>query len=129
MKWMNLAATGRSRLRPLAGLYLRTPKRTRFWGWGDPRVTITISPAEKPEDDERPFAAIGDWLRAAHSLFGSDQGQAQAQSPAVPGAADPSSTFQKNAHTVQAEEPRTGSEKRRRLRFVCNRHVIGFVFD
>ena len=41
-----------------AGLYLRTKTRTRFWGWGNPEI----------ETEERPWAALADWLRAAHSL-------------------------------------------------------------
>jgi hypothetical protein len=128
MKWISFAGDARARLRPFAGLYLRTPKRTRFWGWGNPRVTITVSPAEKHEEDVQPWAGLADWLRAAHSLFGS----ADCAQATVPGIRDqdfrrfaPSQA----ASASQTEDDRQRPGKKRRLRFVCSRRAIGLFFD
>ncbi len=122
MKSTSFAAGGRAGIRPFAGLYLRTPKRTRFWGWGQPPLPAVAAP------DEKPFAAVGDWLRAAHSLFGSDRPErAHAQSSTGPAAS--SSTSPEAARAFVAGEARQPLERKRRLRFVCNRHVIGVVFD
>ena len=112
MRWMNFAGDGRARLRPFAGLYLRTPGRTRFWGWGRPPLSAVVPPSAS----EKPFAAVGDWLRAAHQLFGSDQGESAA-------------TRECAAHELPHDRGPQTVEKKRRLRFVCNRRVIGFVID
>jgi len=89
MTWMKFAGPRGARIRPFAGLYLRTPRRTRFWGWGEPplpapstrsSVPAGVSPAvdnvtvhhPAVHNEARPWAALGDWLRAAHAMFGSE---------------------------------------------------------
>jgi hypothetical protein len=52
-----------------AGLYLRTKTRTRFWIWGNREWGNPFA-----ETVERPWAAVGDWLRVAHSLAGTGSG-------------------------------------------------------
>jgi hypothetical protein len=92
--------------KPFAGIYLRAGARTWFWGWGTP-------PAQTRESAGVPVA---EWLRRiraqtaglgeenASSRDSSDRSQ-PATSAAVPVA-----------------------RVKRRLRFVCDRNVIGLVF-
>ena len=103
-----------------AGLYLRTPKHTRFWGWGKPSVRVVATPPAAPHDD-RPWAGLGHWLRAAHQFFDSNRAE---QTLIETGA----TSFTDQA-SPEAGPGRDGWTRKRRLRFVCNRHVIGFVFD
>ena len=123
MEWISSSGDGRPQLRPFAGLYLRTPKRTRFWGWGEPPV-IALSPAPVVSATDQPWAALGDWLRTAHAMFGSEDPK---QAQTVPGISAIASG--KSSDRGQTVEEYKGRERKRRLRFVCNRHVIGFVFD
>jgi len=126
MKWMNFAGDGRARIRPFAGLYLRTPGRTRFWGWGEPPISAAFMPAATPvaaANDDRPWATLGDWLRAAHSMFGSEGAEQEQTESSAARVADSGSNM------IGSDLQRNADEKKRRLRFVCNRHVIGFVFD
>ena len=139
MTWMKFAGPRGARIRPFAGLYLRTPRRTRFWGWGEPPLSAVSIPWTDPAatnsavanpavgnpavgnpavgNIDRPWAAVGEWLRAAHALFGSENVNAASIASGEP------------VDTAQAVRRRKGQEDKRRLRFVCNRHVIGFVFD
>jgi hypothetical protein len=76
MKWIHVIDGGHPGIRSFAGLFLRTPRRTRFWGWGQPPLADPSAPsAASPANDDRPWAALGDWLRAAHAMFGSDRPQ------------------------------------------------------
>jgi len=137
MTWMKFAGGRGARIRPFAGLYLRTPRRTRFWGWGEPplpapstRSSVPAVAEPAPVHPDRPWAALGDWLRAAHAMFGSEDGApsfASREAVSAPGA--PTFASNQSVNSGQAPGGRKGWETKRRLRFVCNRHVIGFVFD
>jgi hypothetical protein len=59
-----------------AGLYMRTKNKIRFWGWGKPEFSST--PAAEVE---RPWAALADWLRAAHSLAGTNRQNTLSEAP------------------------------------------------
>jgi hypothetical protein len=89
MTWMKFAGARGARIRPFAGLYLRTPRRTRFWGWGEPPLSAVSTRATVPavanpavdnvtvhnpavHNEARPWAALGDWLRTAHAMLGSE---------------------------------------------------------
>ena len=130
MAWMNFAGARGSRIRPFAGFYLRTPGRTRFWGWGEPPLTAASTTPAAPAaanpvvaNPDRPWAALGDWLRTAHAMFGSDDPKQAQTGPRVSAIASG-----KSSDRSQTVEEHKGWE-RKRLRFVCNRHLIGFVFD
>ncbi|HZU32213.1 MAG TPA: hypothetical protein VFB79_13935 [Candidatus Angelobacter sp.] len=93
-------------MKPYAGLYLRTPKRTLFWGWGKPSSAHA----------ERPWANLADWLRAAHSLAGSS------------GSMEPAQKLDIKIETLSPaeQEPAVAKpSKKRRLNFVCNPPVCG----
>jgi hypothetical protein len=106
-----------------AGLYLRTPRRTRFWGWGDPPVRAAAGTSSAAPAGNPPWAGVGEWLRAAHAFFGSDRPEH------APIAADAPTFSATSLRPTELHSGRNASGKRRRLRFVCNRHVIGFVID
>jgi hypothetical protein len=91
-----------------AGFYLRTKRRARFWGWGN----------STPRPVERPWTAVGDWLRVAHSLLGTQPSVASAE--AMP--AD-----QKNTFAAESQAPSVAQSKRK-LRFVCDRGFVGIVY-
>jgi hypothetical protein len=91
-----------------AGFYLRTKRRARFWGWGHPA----------PKPVERPWTAVGDWLRVAHSLLGTQQSVAPAE--AMP--AD-----QKNSFVAESQTP-SAAQSKRKLRFVCDHGFFGLVY-
>jgi hypothetical protein len=99
-----------------AGLYMRTKKKVRFWGWGRPEFSGTSA-----TEVERPWAALADWLRVAHSLAGTNRQTALSEA---------------NAHTESltatpvVETPATEAAQRqnRKLRFICDRHFIGLVY-
>lgn len=86
-----------------AGFYLRTRRRMRFWGWGNPA----------PKTVERPWAEVADWLRAAHSFAKPDAvAQSDKPTPALP-----------------EEKDQTAGSARRGFRFVCNKRFVGLVIQ
>jgi hypothetical protein len=48
----------------LAGFFLCTKTRMRFWGWGK-RELDNVSRVKA----ENPWTGLADWLRAAHALL------------------------------------------------------------
>lgn len=96
-----------------AGLYVRTQKQKRFWGWssqgwGSLRNTET----------HRPLRDLASWLRLAHERLDSDRA--------------PVAVLQetpRTAATMQLNEPQPRQQLRKssRLQFVCNRHMIGLL--
>jgi len=82
-----------------AGFYLRTRRRMRFWGWGNPT----------PEA-QRPWADVADWLRMAHSFAKPDTlAQNDKPAPSLP------------------EKDSSAQPAKRAFRFVCNRSFVGLV--
>ena len=105
---MTVATQDASKSRFFAGLYLRTKTRTRFWGWGNQEWGNPVA-----ETVERPWAAVGDWLRVAHSL---------AKSGAEIETQKPCTSFLAGQGVETASQP-----AKQRLRFVCTRHFVGLV--
>jgi hypothetical protein len=102
-----------------AGLYLRTKTRTRFWGWGNWEWGNPVA-----ETVERPWAAVGDWLRVAHSLAGTDSSSIAPETQ--PNTEDQNEDW-KNISIV--EQPAKASPPgKRKLRFVCDRRFVGLVY-
>lgn len=88
-----------------AGFYLRTSRRMRFWGWGNP-------PAQATERfTERPWAQLGDWLRMAHS-FAKQDTLAQ---------------YDKPKPVLPEEKDGSAPSAKRGFRFVCNKSFVGLV--
>jgi hypothetical protein len=105
---------------------MRTKKKVRFWGWGNTgRSSQGFTGAKwaspNPAEIERPWAALADWLRVAHSLAGTNRQTAlpeantRAESLMAPSAIEPPAT------------PPALREKRK-FRFICDRHFIGLVY-
>ena len=94
-----------TKLKTYAGFYLRTSKRMFFWGWGKPSSSPQL---------ERPWASLGDWLRMAHSRYGTrDSAQPASEAQAV---------------TVVEQGPtEIAPPKKRTFNFVCNRRFVGLV--
>ena len=95
-----------------AGLYLRTPRQTRFWGWSSWgwRKLRAI-------EVEHPWAGLASWLRQAHARW--DGNPALLHEPSEAGIASA-------RLLAEGDEPQP-RRKRRRLQFVWNRHLIGLV--
>ena len=98
--------------RSYAGFYLRTGSRTWFWGWGSPPTAAA----------EQPWAGVAEWLRrlrAQTALAGSNNHAAsqEIEIDAQPGAEN--SPFIRSATQPPVDK--------RKFRFVCDRHFIGFV--
>ncbi|HEY1937957.1 MAG TPA: hypothetical protein VGJ33_08490 [Candidatus Angelobacter sp.] len=53
--------------RSYAGLYLRTKRQMRFWGWGSASQKKFAD--AQPTETKRPWAGLAEWLRVAHSLL------------------------------------------------------------
>ena len=88
-----------------AGFYLRTRRRMRFWGWGNPPAAAEV------RITERPWEQLADWLRMAHSLGKPERlTHSDAPAPALPQQKDSSARSAK-----------------RGFRFVCNRSFVGLV--
>lgn len=113
---------GKTRL--YAGLYIRTRKQTRFWGWasngwGRWKSGRWKSGSLRTAEVERPWAGLAEWLRLAHARL--DRNAAELSAPSdtqiatlpVHGALE---------HDTQ-ERPRG----KRKLEFVCNRRFVGWV--
>lgn len=84
-----------------AGLYLGTGQQKRFWGWtsrGWGKLTSSAA--------SRPVQSLGEWLRQAH---------AQLDGPA---------SCETSEHSEHDAQP---SGDQPRLRFVCNRRMIGLL--
>jgi hypothetical protein len=78
---MILTTNNGNKVRLYAGLYMRTKKQTRFWGWGSwglgkvwrSKVWGGLRTAESEAADaraaeaERPWGALAEWLRLAHA--------------------------------------------------------------
>lgn len=99
-------------VRPFAGLYLRTPGQTRFWGWSS-RGWGKLHGAAAAS---RPVLNLAEWLRQAHERLDDDS----ASFPAQPGTPKSAALIQEPSYQHQ---PRNN----RRFQFVCNRHMIGWV--
>lgn len=108
---MLLAIHDDSRIR-LYGLYLRTSRQARFWGWSSLgwRNLRAI-------EAERPWAGLAAWLRQAHARMDRDADVLQAL-PEAGSPLSPPELIPKNA-----EQP---PRRKRKLQFVCNRSLIGF---
>ena len=59
---MILTSDNASKVRLYAGLYMRTKKQTRFWGWGSWGLGSL-----RAAESERPWAGLAAWLRQAHA--------------------------------------------------------------
>jgi len=59
---MILTSENASKVRLFAGLYMRTKKQTRFWGWGSCGWGSL-----RAAESERPWAGLAAWLRQAHA--------------------------------------------------------------
>ncbi len=111
---MTLTAQDGTKTNLYAGLYLRTRKQTRFWGWSNARWGGLSAAAR-----ERPLGSLAEWLRLAHATLDRDRSPL----PDLPSAS--SATFP--AQSADEHEAAQGARKNRRLQFVCNRHFIGLV--
>jgi hypothetical protein len=94
--------------KPFAGLYLRTRRTARFWGWSN-LGWGSLHSAEK----ERPVTDLAAWLRLAHASL---------DLPNLPSPPSASSPAQHVDECEAAQPARTN----RRLQFVCNRRMIGW---
>jgi hypothetical protein len=111
---MTLTAQDGTKTNLYAGLYLRTRKQTRFWGWSNARCG-GLSAAVR----ERPLGSLAEWLRLAHATLDRDRSPV----PDIP--STPSAFFP--APRVDEHEAAQRARKNRRLQFVCNRHFIGLL--
>jgi hypothetical protein len=102
-----------------AGLYLRTKTRTRFWGWGNWGGGNPVA-----ETVERPWAAVGDWLRVAHSLAGTGSSSIPPETPAN---IEERKENRKDISIVELPAAASPLGKRK-LRFVCDRRFVGLVY-
>lgn len=109
---MIMTSENAAQIKLYAGLFLRTPRQTRFWGWSSWgwRKLRAI-------EAERPWAGLASWLRQAHArldghpaLLPSEAGIAFAPAQLLP----------------EGDRPQR-RRKRRKLQFVCNRHLIGLL--
>src|SRR6476660_9547000 len=79
---MILTTNNGNKVRLYAGLFMRTKKQTRFWGWGSwglgskrwgskvwrSKVWGGLRTAEsEAAEAERPWGALAEWLRLAHA--------------------------------------------------------------
>jgi hypothetical protein len=99
-----------------AGLYMRTKKKVRFWGWGRPEFSGTSA-----TEVERPWAALADWLRVAHSLAGTNRQIALSE-------ANTRTESLTAAPVVEPPAAPPAPRQNRKLRFICDRHFIGLVY-
>lgn len=106
-------ATGNPRV--YAGIYLRTKKQTHFWGWG-----MTDRESPPPPEVEQPRPALADWLRMAHSLLDGKKAETPMQSNTLAGTAQREESNQPYSPSEQLGETL-------RVRFVCNKRVVGLV--
>jgi hypothetical protein len=56
-----------TKIRLYAGLYVRTRKQTRFWGWGSNGWGRWKWGSLRPAEVELPWARLAEWLRLAHA--------------------------------------------------------------
>jgi hypothetical protein len=84
-----------------AGFYLRTRRRMRFWGWGNPT----------PKTAERPWMEVADWLRMAHSFTKPDT----------------LAQYDKPTPVLPEEKDRPAQPAKRGFHFVCNKSFVGLV--
>jgi hypothetical protein len=64
---MILTTHNGSKVRLYAGLYMRTKKQTRFWGWASKGWARLRAAESEAAEAERPWAALAEWLRLAHA--------------------------------------------------------------
>ncbi len=135
---INAAVPQTKESRFYAGLYLRTRKGTRFWGWGQPELNekqdqsqnqaqdVTQNEgqnrAQKQTESERPWASLAEWLRQAHSSTFAQNGKVSPESSPAGKAQDA-----ERASPSQQPAQAAGPGAKRRLRFVWDRKFIGFV--
>jgi hypothetical protein len=97
-----------------AGLYLRTRKQTRFWGWSSTGWS-GLNAAER----ERPLGSLAEWLRQAHLRL-------DREADALPAISDTriaDSAAQCAPECGAPAQPRRG----RKLEFVCSRRFVGWI--
>jgi hypothetical protein len=102
------------RIKLYAGLYLRTQRQTRFWGWGSGGWGRL-----RTNETERSWAGLAAWLRQAHARL--DRIPALLQALPEAGTAPSPAQLLPQA----GEQPRRRT--RRKLQFVCNRRWIGLL--
>lgn len=104
-----------------AGFYMRTKKKVRFWGWSSQGFSGAKWASPNPAEIERPWAALADWLRVAHSLAGTNRQTALPEANAG---------MEGLVASPVVEQPAAPPETRpeRKFRFVCDRHFIGLVY-
>jgi hypothetical protein len=98
--------------RSYAGFCLRTRNRTWFWGWGG-----------SPVATEQPWAGVAEWLRRlrAQTAPAGSNNHAASQEIEIK---DGQTAAGSRPFIQPAKQAPTGKPK---LRFVCDRHFIGFV--
>jgi hypothetical protein len=97
-----------------AGLYLRTQRQMRFWGWSN-RGWGSLHSAEA----EGPVKDLASWLHLAHARLDGDR------SPLPDLPSTPDATF--SAQPADKHEAPQTARTNRRFQFVCNRRFIGLV--
>lgn len=63
---MILTTHNGSKVRLYAGLYVRTKKQTRFWGWCSRGWGSWAWGSLRVAEAERPWTGLAEWLRQAH---------------------------------------------------------------
>jgi len=111
---MTMATENATQIRLYAGLYLRTPRQTRFWGWTSWgwRKLRTL-------EVERPWAGLAAWLRQAHARLDRNPALLPTVSETAMGPAP--------AQLVTESDEQPRPRQRRKLQFVCNRRQIGLL--
>jgi hypothetical protein len=111
---MTLSTQDGTQTNRYSGLYLRTRKQTRFWGWSSAEWS-GLNAAEH----ERPLGSLAEWLRQAHLRL-------DREADALPAISDTriaDSAAQCAPECGTPAQPRRG----RKLEFVCNRRFVGWI--
>jgi hypothetical protein len=103
--------------RLFAGLFLRTPRQTRFWGWSSLGWNSLGWGSLRGSAPQPPLTSLGAWLRRAHAEL---DGVATNHSPET----EDTQSLAQYSIVGGAEQ---SSRKHRRLQFVCNRRGIGLL--
>jgi hypothetical protein len=118
---MLASAQSNKKTRFYTGLYMRAKNKIRFWGWGSPGPDNSKSANSPAAEVERPWAALADWLRVAHSLAGTNRQNALSE------ALKPTESIVDAPDIEQPAAPPAPLQQRK-FRFVCDRHFIGLVY-
>jgi hypothetical protein len=119
---MSASVQSMKKARFYAGLYVRTKNKIRFWGWGRPEFRNTPT-----AEVERPWAALADWLRVAHSLAGTNRQNTLLDGTLSEALRSTESSMDAPVVEQQSATP-AALRQNRKLRFVCDRHFIGLVY-